>query len=110
MRSSNSEAVCGGAGPAHNFGESSIAFIQKLTGNRDEPVMNSAALNGLDIGKDSNITVAILILGGTKELLGGDYSRSNLERVGREQFRKWGAANPDRRLKSCIAQAKPNQK
>lgn len=102
--------VVGDAGPAQSFGEGSIAFIQELLGKRDEPVMNSATLNRLDIGKESNITVAILILGGTKELLSGDYSRNNLEKVGKEQFALWGAANPERRLKSCIAQAKTNPK
>ena len=101
--------VIGDAGPAQNFGEGSIAFIQELLGTRGEPVMNSAALNALDIGKDSNVTVAILILGGTKELLGGDYSRDNLEKIGKEQFAKWGKADPIQRLKSCIKQAKPNQ-
>lgn len=102
--------VVGDAGPAQQFGEASIAFIQGLLGKTGQPVMNSAALNALDIGPEAKVSVAILIMGGTKEALGGDYSRANLERVGREQLAAWGDNDPARRLRSCLAQAKVNGK
>jgi hypothetical protein len=77
-----------------------------LLGKRGEAVMNARTLNSLDIGKDSNITVTILALGGTKELLNGDYSQENIEKVGKELFAKWGSDKPLQRLNSCRAQAK----
>jgi hypothetical protein len=98
--------IIGDAGPLHKFGEGSIALIQGLLGKRGEAVMNARTLNSLDIGKDSNITVTILALGGTKELLNGDYSHEHIEKVGKELFAKWGSDKPLQRLNSCRAQAK----
>jgi hypothetical protein len=100
--------VVGDAGPAQSFGEGSIALIKGLYGRRGEPVMNTLALDALDIGKDSNVTVAILILGGTKALLAGDYSPQNVEKVGKAAFAKWGAGDGFRRLDSCVGQARMN--
>jgi hypothetical protein len=102
--------VVGDGGPTQSFGEGSIALIQSLLGKHDEPVMNNASLNALDIGPDSKITVGILILGGTKELLNGNYRRENLEAIGRQELARWGekSPNPSWRLKSCYAQAKAN--
>jgi hypothetical protein len=54
--------------------------------------------------------LAILVLGGTKPLLGGDYSRENVARVGRRALARWNGAGADdtRRLDACIAQAAVN--
>ncbi|HZP75581.1 MAG TPA: hypothetical protein VFB45_05510 [Pseudolabrys sp.] len=96
--------IVGDAGPAQGFGEGSIAFIQELLGKGGEPVMNGAAVNALDIGHNANISVALLILGGTKPLFAGEYTHEQLERVGRAEFARWGGADPVRRLKACMAQ------
>ena len=102
--------IVGDAGPTQSFGEGSIALIQELLGKRGEPVMNSGKLYELDIGKESKIIVSILILGGTKELLNGNYTPQNVEAIGREEFKRWGRDNynPTRRLRSCIAQSNNN--
>lgn len=104
--------VVGDAGPTQSFGEGSIALIQELIGKRGEPVINSKSLNSLDIGRDSKITVAILILGGTKNMLLGNYTRENLEQVGRQEFSRWGLNRfkPADRLRSCIRQGRINPK
>jgi hypothetical protein len=100
--------VVGDAGPIHQFGEASVAFIQRLLGQAGEPVMNGAALESLDIGVDKKLNVTVLILGGTKDLLHGDYTATNIERVGRQQFESWGSGSPERRLNACIAHAQVN--
>ena len=103
-------AIVGDAGPIQQFGEASVAFIQQLLGKHGEPVMNSAALDTLDIGADRKLNVSILILGGTKDLLHGDYSPANIEKVGRQQFESWGSGTPERRLNACVAQAQVNRR
>jgi hypothetical protein len=93
--------VIGDAGPAQGFGEGSIAFVQELWGRKGEPVMNSAAVNALDIGRNANMSIALLILGGTRQDFGGVYTAEQLIRVGREAFAKWGGAQAIERLLSC---------
>jgi hypothetical protein len=93
--------VAGDNGPVNNFGEASIAFNQALLGRSHEKVMNSNGANALDIARP----VSILILGGTKHLLHDDYSRANIEAVGREVLSNWSGGNPSRRLDACAAQA-----
>jgi hypothetical protein len=102
--------IVGDAGPTHSFGEGSIALLQEILGKRGQPVMNSRELNELDINKDAKITVGILILGSTKELLESNYSRENIDAVGKREFERWGqkTSNPLRRLTACIAQARVN--
>lgn len=100
--------VVGDAGPIQQFGEASVALIQRLLGQTGEPVMNSAALDSLDIGVDKKLNVTVLVLGGTKDLLHGDYTPANIERVGRQQFESWGSGSPERRLNACISQAQVN--
>jgi hypothetical protein len=56
-------------------------------------------------------TIAILVLGGTKQLLKGDYSSGNVEAVGRTAFERWSDSvshSAISRLKACIVQAKIN--
>jgi hypothetical protein len=65
---------------------------------------------GLALDIDSGRVITVLILGGTKRLLNGDYSRSNVETVGRAEFARWGGRgiNTTERLNACIARARPN--
>lgn len=92
-------------GPIHNFGEASIAFNQALLGKTGDIVMNVRDVWALDIAKKP---VSVLVLGGTRHLLKGDYSRSNVEAVARAAFARWGGGDPVRRFDACMAAAKPN--
>ena len=49
------------------------------------------------------------MLGGTKQQLNGDYSRANIEKIGRAELARWngGGANMTARLNACIGRAKP---
>ena len=105
--------IAGDAGPIEQFGEGSIAFNQVLLGKSGEPVMNVQAVNALDIDaaflKRENATIGILVLGGTKKLLNGNYSRENIERIGREELAHWNGNGdkPTQRLNACVAKARP---
>jgi hypothetical protein len=107
--------IAGDAGPIEQFGEGSIAFHQALRGKAGDPVMNVRDVNALDIDGDflkkENATLAILVLGGTKKRLGGNYSRENIEKIGRDELAGWngGGENLTQRLNACAAKAKPAQ-
>jgi hypothetical protein len=101
-------------GPFNQIGEGSIAFNQKLLA-RSDLIMNLRALESVDIDlgrlerqEGQQGTLAILVLGGTKQLLGGNYSRETIEQAGREAFARWSGAAGTRRLNACIAQATTN--
>jgi len=106
--------VAGDTGPFDQFGEGSIAFNKQLL---DDPkvVMNAKSVDALDIDLDAfdkgrSGTLAILILGGTKQLLDGNYSLQNIETVGRSQFASWGGKGElaFHRLSACVAAAPIN--
>jgi hypothetical protein len=105
--------IAADAGPIEQFGEGSIAFHQALRGRAIEPVMNVRDVNALDIDgnflKKENATLAILVLGGTKKRLNGNYSRENIEAIGREELARWngGGERPTERLNACVARTKP---
>ncbi len=106
--------IAGDAGPIEQFGEGSIAFHQALRGKPIEPVMNVQDVNALDIDPDflkkENATLAILVLGGSKKRLGGDYSRTNIEKIGRDELARWnGSERLTERLAACVARTKPAQ-
>jgi hypothetical protein len=103
--------VAGDTGPFDQFGEGSIAFNRALLG-ASGVVMNVKSVNALDIdlsrrGREG--TLAVLILGGTRDLLRGNYSRENIERIGRAQFARWNGGGDPARLKACIAEAAANR-
>jgi hypothetical protein len=109
-------AIAADTGPFDQFGEGSIAF-NKILLNRSDLVMNIRDVESVDIDlaalerkQDRRGSMAILVLGGTRKLLAGDYSRENIERVGRQEFARWsgGAAKATSRLDACIAQADVN--
>jgi hypothetical protein len=94
--------VAADEGPIRKFGEGSILFNQQLLGKRGA-VMNNHGLNELDI---DHTPVAIVILGGTRDLLKGDFSQRNVERVAKAEFARWGAGNePEKRMDACAAAA-----
>jgi hypothetical protein len=106
--------IAADTGPFDQLGEGSIAFNQRLLG-RSDPVMNRQDIESVDIdlayiARQEGLqgSLAILVLGGTKRLLDGNYSRENVERIGRQEFARWnaGAADGTRRLDACIAQAR----
>jgi hypothetical protein len=107
--------VAGDAGPIEQFGEGSIAFHLALRGKMSAPVMNVQDVNALDIDgeflKKKNATLAILVLGGTKKRLGGNYARENIEKIGREELTRWngGGERLTERLNACVTKAKPAQ-
>jgi hypothetical protein len=97
--------VAADEGPIGKFGEGSALFNQRLLG-KSGPVMNVNGLNALDIDKSN---VAILILGGTRDLLKDDFSQSNVESVARAEFARWSAnAEPTKRFEACAAAATVN--
>jgi hypothetical protein len=102
--------IAGDMGPFDQFGEGSVAFNRALLGS-SAVVMNSMNAKALhiDLARKGEGALAILVLGGTRHLLRGDYSRAAIERVGREQFARWNGGTGLARLKTCIAQAPVNQ-
>jgi hypothetical protein len=100
-------AVAADEGPISHFGEGSAALNQALLG-KNRPIINNRGLNRLDI--DDGKVMTVLILGGTKHLLNGDYRRSNVEAVGRAEFARWGGHGIDstERMDACAAQARAN--
>lgn len=105
--------IAADAGPIEQFGEASVAFNRILLGQTNKPVMNIDDVNSFHISSDQlkkeNATLAILVLGGTKQRLDGDYSRENIDKVGRAELARWngGGADMTARLNACIKQAKP---
>jgi hypothetical protein len=105
--------IAADAGPIEQFGEASVAFNQILLGQTNKPVMNIDDVNSFHISaerlKKDNAMLAILVLGGTKQKLGGDYSRANIEKVGRAEFARWngGGANMTTRVNACLQQMRP---
>lgn len=105
--------IAADAGPIEQFGEGSVAFNQILLGQTRKPVININDVNSFHISsnrlKAEKATLAILILGGTRQQLNGDYSRANIEKVGRSELARWngGGANMTARLTACIGQVKP---
>ncbi len=104
--------IAGDAGPIEQFGEGSVLFNQILLGQTKKPVINIDDVNSFHISserlKADNATLAILVLGGTKQRLNGDYSRANVEKVGRAELARWngGGANMTARLNACLGQMK----
>ncbi len=105
--------IAADAGPVEQFGEGSVAFNRILLGETKKPVININDVNSFHISserlKGDNATLAILVLGGTKQRLDGNYSRDNIEKVGRAELARWngGGTNMTTRLNACIRQAKP---
>jgi hypothetical protein len=104
--------IAGDIGPYDHFGEGSIAFNKTLLGVKG-PIENAKDVDRLDIdiskpdqfhGADASL--AILIFGGTKKLLHGDFSASNIGKIGEAQFKQWNVTSePGGRLRACLSTA-----
>ena len=106
--------IVGDTGPVGQIGEASIAFVNKLLNQSQEP-MNSGAVNKLDIDLEKReaeyrdiSSMAVLVIGNTSQLLNGNYSPANIERVGKKALAKWSARSGRRRLLSCVNSATAN--
>jgi hypothetical protein len=103
--------IAADAGPAEQFGEGSVAFNRILLGQTGKPVININDVNSFHISserlKADHATLAVLVLGGTRRQLGGDYSRANIEKVGGAELARWNGngATMTARLNACIRQA-----
>jgi hypothetical protein len=99
-------------GPPGQFGEASYAFARRLRADLPEMPMNVVDVYKADIGSSwlsaNGASLSILALGGTKALLRGNYSKENIERIGRAEFTKWNGRKGARRLNACVAQATEN--
>lgn len=93
-------------GSPEAFGEASIAFNRALT-QKSAPILTGHDVLALDI----HAPVAVLILGGSKAALKGDYSRQNIEDVGRSEFMRWNndQMNPARRFDACVRALRARQ-
>lgn len=104
--------IAADAGPIEQFGEASVAFNQILLGQTNKPVMNIDDVNSFHISSErlnkENATLAILVLGGTKQRLNGNYSRDNIDKVGRAELARWnGGTGLTQRLNACVKQMRP---
>lgn len=91
-------AIAADAGPARRIGEGSIALNQMLL-SKTNPVINTRDVYALDI---SGKQVSMLVLGGTKALFNGDYSRENIRAVSQKRFREWSGGDSTARLDACV--------
>jgi hypothetical protein len=100
--------IVGDIGPFDQFGEGSIAFNRSLLEDWSV-VMNSKNANALDIDlrDKAERALAILVLGGTRDALYGDYSLGNIMRIGIQELASWGGTDLQR-LRACVAAAKVN--
>jgi Fungal chitosanase of glycosyl hydrolase group 75 len=99
--------IAADTGPFDHFGEGSIAFNKTLLGVQEQP-QNAGELDALDIdlshparlhGPDASL--AVLLLGGTRRLLHGDFSAANVQKVGEAQLKKWNAG-AEERARACL--------
>jgi hypothetical protein len=102
--------IAGDTGPYDHFGEGSIAFNKALLDERRR-IEDAGDVDSLDIDLAEprrqhleGASLAVLVLGGTRRLLGGDYSEANIRKVGEVQLKRWSAAVPgsEGRLNACL--------
>ncbi|SIO25364.1 chitosanase of glycosyl hydrolase group 75 [Bradyrhizobium erythrophlei] len=102
--------IAGDTGPYDHFGEGSIAFNKALLDERRR-IEDAADVDSLDIDLAEarrqhlqGASLAVLLLGGTRRLLGGDYSEANIRKVGEVLLKRWSAAVPgsEGRLNACL--------
>jgi hypothetical protein len=104
--------IAGDTGPYDHFGEGSIAFNKALL-DQSGPIENAREVDKLDIDlaepagrPGAGASLAVLVLGGTKRLLAGDYSAANIGKIGQAQFRRWRAGRSgSKRLDACFDDA-----
>jgi hypothetical protein len=102
--------IVGDVGPKDQIGEGSIQFVKQLQGITGEP-KNSIDAGKLDIKvekKPGGIDqLGVLVLAGTADALGLDYSKSNITRVAQSALSRWLGGNSGR-LQACLDTSTPN--
>ena len=102
--------IAGDTGPYDHFGEGSIAFNKALLDEHGR-IEEGKDVDSLDINLAEprrqhleGASLAVLVLGGTRRLLGGDYSEANIRKVGEVQLKRWTAAasGGEGRLDACL--------
>jgi hypothetical protein len=102
--------IAGDTGPYDQFGEGSIAFNKALLDDHRQ-IENGKDVDSLDINLAEPRTqhlegasMAVLLFGGTRRLLGGDYSEANIRKVGEAQLKRWNAkaSGGEGRLDACL--------
>ena len=96
--------LVGDSGPGGRLGEGSIALAALLSG-KTGPFINIRQIWDLDV---EGRAISILILGGTRNLLNGNYSRGNIDTVARNEVARWANGNVYDRLDACTAAATVN--
>jgi hypothetical protein len=102
--------IVGDKGPPFKTAEASIAFNSKMLG-RTTPLVNAKDLDNVDIAvPDHGITaMGVMILGGSRAALKGDFTADNIAAVGERLLRGWSSnRNPKERLADCLKIAPVN--
>jgi hypothetical protein len=98
--------LVGDAGPGGRLGEGSIALVSELSG-KSGPFVNLRQIWDLNI---EGPQITVLVLGGTHNLLNGNYSRANIDTIARNEVARWSNGNVYGRLDACTAAATVNPK
>ena len=110
LYSDRAYGIAGDTGPYDQFGEGSIAFNKALLDDHRQ-IENGKDVDSLDINLAEPRTqhlegasMAVLLFGGTRRLLGGDYSEANIRKVGEAQLKRWNAkaSGGEGRLDACL--------
>jgi Fungal chitosanase of glycosyl hydrolase group 75 len=102
--------IVGDKGPPFKTAEASIAFNSKMLG-RATPLVNAADLDNIDITlpTDHITAMGVLILGGTRVALKGDFTADNIAAVGGRMLKSWSPKRDARkRLTDCLKAAPVN--
>jgi hypothetical protein len=96
--------VVGDAGPLAGLGEATIRFnwnLMRPNENIGESVRTYNDVVAVDTGPSK---VPFLVLEGSAPVLGGDYSRENIESAASREFEKWGGKE---RFQACLQYLSP---
>ncbi len=102
--------IVGDRGPPFKMAEASIAFNSRLLG-RKTPLINAADQDNIDIAlpTDHISAMGVLILGGSRAALKGDFSADNIATVGDRLLKVWSPKrDPKKRLAHCLEAASVN--
>jgi hypothetical protein len=102
--------IVGDKGPPFKTAEASIAFNSKMLG-RTTPLINAADLDNIDIAlpTDSIAAMGVLILGGTRGALNGNFTADSIAVVGDRLLKSWSPKrDPKKRLIDCLEAAPVN--
>ena len=101
--------IVGDSSPPDQIGEGSIAFLQQLRGTTNV-IKNALETGDLDIKLEppTDVTsLSALVLGGTADALGLDYSPENIDKVAHAALARWNEEKPNR-LRACNSMVHEN--